>query len=94
MNIINTIESNKVTIQYELTDIEVEVLTFLNDNRYIEFRTSFDSSEELKSSNSKFKRSELSDLITHGFIDYNFNAWHTEFNLAKLGEEFVKQFTK
>lgn len=85
MNIDPKLEGTTITVRYELTEKELDILQFVAQNGYIEFRRRM--CEEDKTDNSgKFRESECRELLESGFLDYDDESWHLTFLLTPLAE--------
>lgn len=88
MKINTEINGNKITVTYELTDKELEILNYVKDTGYIEFRVDYTNSDRLDYSGIYFE-SECSELINHEFLIMNTDAWHMEYNLSDLANKIL-----
>lgn len=88
MNIDPKLEGRMITVQYELTEKELDILQFVAKNGYIEFRRRM--CEEDRTDNSgKFRESECRELLESGFLDYDDDAYHMTFLLTPLSESVL-----
>lgn len=85
MNIEPNLAGTVVTVQYELTERELEILQFVARNRYIEFRSRLNEEGRMDTSGT-FRESECRELIENGFLDYDDDAYHLTFLLTSLAE--------
>jgi hypothetical protein len=87
--------SHEVHIRYELEPDEIKALKELKEKNYLEYRsgksTISATSFGYEGRNTDIPFEALKDLISNGFIEENFDAWHTEFNLTKIGKQIVEE---
>ena len=88
MNIKPKLEGTTITVQYELTEKELDILQFVAQNGYIEFRSRMNREERMDTSG-KFRETECRELLESGFLDYDDDAYHMTFLLTPLSESVL-----
>lgn len=81
MNYSVNVNKNVVTLTYNLSDKEIELLIKCGENKYIEIRDTEDEVDEICSS-----------LANHGFVENDMDAWHLTYTLTPLGKYFYENY--
>lgn len=77
---------NVITVSFELTEREIQILQHVKEEGYIQFRISYDTKEDRLDDSGKFKKSEIQHLVEHDFLEHDTESWHSSYNLGEMAK--------
>jgi hypothetical protein len=88
MEIITKLFDDTVIVEYKLTEKEMRILQYVKENGRICFRNSF-RFEDKPDDSGQFKKDDCNDLLDNVFLEYDDDAWHTEYKLTVLAKKVL-----